>query len=125
MLRKNKQPLIDKGIYMPLVLPDPYLTTTQGMLFDEDCLRILSLMKDESIDTVFADPPFNLGKVYGAGFSDRFSKSEFMNWCEVWIGECSRVIRPGGSFFLYATPELAYHFAGILEKTLESGTGLR
>jgi site-specific DNA-methyltransferase (adenine-specific) len=75
-------------------------------------------MKDECVDLVFADPPFNLGKKYGTGYSDRFLKSEFLDWSALWIAECSRVIKPGGSFFLYALPELAYKFASMMEKKL-------
>ncbi len=96
----------------------PYLTTSHGVLFEMDCLKLLSYMQDEVIDSVFADPPFNLGKNYGSGFSDRFSKSEYLDWCQVWISECARVIKPGGAFFLYALPEYAYKFAHMLEKTL-------
>jgi len=36
--------------------------TQHGALFNADCLEILKAMKSESIDSVFADPPFNLGK---------------------------------------------------------------
>lgn len=98
--------------------PAPYLTTTQGILFETDCLKLLSHMQDEVVDCVFADPPFNLGKNYGSGFSDRFAKSEYLDWSQVWISECSRIIKPGGAFFLYALPELAYKFAHMMEKDL-------
>jgi site-specific DNA-methyltransferase (adenine-specific) len=95
-----------------------YATTARGVLYADDCLRVLSFMRDESVDCVFADPPFNLGKDYGAGFSDRFLKSEYLSWCQAWIAECARVIKPGGAFFLYALPELAFKFAGFMERTL-------
>jgi site-specific DNA-methyltransferase (adenine-specific) len=98
--------------------PTPYLTTTHGILFETDCLKLLPHVQDEIVDCVFADPPFNLGKNYGSGFSDRFLKSEYLDWCQVWIAECSRIIKPGGAFFLYALPELAYKFAYMMEKTL-------
>jgi site-specific DNA-methyltransferase (adenine-specific) len=98
--------------------PAPFFTTAYGALFETDCLKFLFHLQDESIDCVFADPPFNLGKNYGAGFSDRFAPSEYLNWCTLWISECARVLKPGGSFFIYAMPELAYKFANVLEKSL-------
>ena len=45
----------------------PTYRTASGRLFQADCLEVLAELEDESVDLVFADPPFNLGKVYGAG----------------------------------------------------------
>jgi site-specific DNA-methyltransferase (adenine-specific) len=67
---------------------------------------------------VFADPPFNLGKDYKNGFKDRLTDHAYLDWCKEWIRECSRVLKPGGSLFLYALPELAVHFAGFLNESL-------
>lgn len=96
----------------------PYLTTQHGVLFEDDCLKILSQIKSESIDCVFADPPFNLGKDYKNKFNDKIKKTEYLSWCEKWIHECSRVLKPGGAFFLYATPELAVQFAHFMGERL-------
>ena len=48
----------------------PTYRTASGRLFQADCLEVLAELDDESVDLVFADPPFNLGKVYGAGIDD-------------------------------------------------------
>ena len=96
----------------------PFLTTSHGALFQADCLRVLSHMRSEVVDTVFADPPFNLGKDYKNGFDDNIGKEQYFKWCKTWIDECSRVIKPGGSFFLYATPELALRFGAYMSETL-------
>jgi len=53
---------------------------------------------------VFADPPFNLGKEYGERTQDNKSDEEYLAWCEAWISECIRVLKPGGAFFLYNLP---------------------
>lgn len=97
----------------------PFFTTAHGMLYDQDCLKVLSCMESAVIDTVFADPPFNIGKDYKNGYDDRVGKAEYMGWCREWIHECCRVLKPGGSFFLYATPQLAVKFANILEEFLD------
>jgi len=75
-----------------------------GVLFDGDCLDVLPYLADESIDTVFADPPFNIGKKYGKKVNDSRPEEEYIGWCKNWIDECIRVIKPGGAFFLYNLP---------------------
>lgn len=99
-------------------LPEPFLRTRHGVLFSADCLDILDLMKSEVADCVFADPPFNLGKDYKNGFDDKVLDAKYFEWCNQWIGECARVLKPGGAFFLYALPELAIRFAGFMNQRL-------
>lgn len=90
---------------------DPLLTTEHGRLYQGDCLELLRSLDDNSVDTVFADPPFNLGKDYGkvAGrtkkIRDDLAQHEYLDWCEQWIKECVRVLAPGGAFWLYNLPK--------------------
>ena len=44
--------------------------TNRGKLYHADCLEILPQIQDNTIDLVFADPPFNLKKEYANGRSD-------------------------------------------------------
>ena len=91
----------------------PVFTTELGALFRGDCTELLSRIRDECIDTVFADPPFNLGKEYGARVNDLRKDDEYIQWCHRWIAECVRTLKPGGAFFLYNIPrwniELGHH----------------
>ena len=97
----------------------PFLTTSHGVLFDADCLQVLGGMKSGVIDTVFADPPFNIGKDYRNGYNDAAVQAEYLRWCRRWILECCRILKPGGAFFLYATPELAVQFAPVMGEQLD------
>lgn len=99
-------------------VPEPFLTTQYGALFSSDCLAILQELKSETVDCVFADPPFNLGKDYKNGFKDKKSEADYYEWCTQWINECSRVLKPGGAFFVYALPEIAVRFAGFMRERL-------
>jgi site-specific DNA-methyltransferase (adenine-specific) len=94
------------------------LTTTHGLLFQDDCMNVLARIKSESVATVFADPPFNLGKKYNNGFEDSWSEKEYLEWSTNWIDECCRILKPGGAFFIYALPRLAYLFAAHLDDLL-------
>ena len=83
----------------------PAYSSTLGALFDRDCMVVLPLLKDGVVDTVFADPPFNLGKQYGKNCDDLKPDEEYLHWCKEWVAECVRVIKPGGAFFLYNLPK--------------------
>ena len=83
----------------------PIFTTELGALFEGDCLEILPCLADSCVDTVFADPPFNLGKDYGEVVNDQRADDEYIAWCRRWIDLCIRLLKPGGAFFLYNIPK--------------------
>jgi site-specific DNA-methyltransferase (adenine-specific) len=100
------------------LIPIPFFTTTRGVLYSADCVKILQSMKSEVIDCIFADPPFNIGKDYKNGFNDKVTQSQYYEWCKTWISEGCRILKPGGSFFIYALPEIAIHLAQFLNEKL-------
>lgn len=84
---------------------DPVAVTSYGQLFEADCLNVLPHINDEVVDTVFADPPFNLDKQYGDKVDDDRPDDEYLEWCFRWVDECVRVLKPGGALFLYNLPK--------------------
>lgn len=93
----------DVGDLVDRSAPAPFFCTESGALYAGDCLDVLPHILVESVDTVFADPPFNLGKTYGKRSNDR--RPDYLEWCRVWLAECVRVLKPGGSFFVYNLPK--------------------
>lgn len=91
-----------------------YFSNEWGTLYNGDSLSILPLIADGSVDTVFADPPFNLRKEYSGSNIDYRSEAEYIEWCRVWIAECVRILKPGGALFIYNTPKWNIHIAGVL-----------
>lgn len=83
----------------------PVYKSGQGALFSADCMEVLPCLKNEVIDTVFADPPFNLGKKYGKNTNDLRKEQDYVSWCKIWLTECVRVLKPGGALFLYNLPK--------------------
>jgi len=84
---------------------EPYFKTDHGAVFDWDCNAFLKLIRDEVVDTIFADPPFNLKKQYGPKSKDDLPPKEYLEWCKSWIVEAYRTLKPGGAFFLYNLPK--------------------
>lgn len=95
----------------------PAVATRFGLLYPTDCFNLFAALRDESIDCVFADPPFNLGKDYGAGaVRDALERREYLKWCFTWIDECVRLLVPGGALFVYILPQWGYHLAAHIEE---------
>ncbi len=92
----------------------PCFKTKFGSLFKGDCLTVLPLFASESVDTVFADPPFNLGKEYGRSVNDNKAQYDYLSWSKAWIRECSRILKPGGAFFLYNIPKWNIQLAAYM-----------
>ncbi len=57
------------------------------------------------MDTVFADPPYNLNKSYGPRSNDNLPDTHYISWCHSWIDECIRVLTRGGALFIYNLPK--------------------
>lgn len=87
-----QQALIDQKIWIPGNVIVPGIedkiaySTKMRVLFRGDILNLLPFIRSESIDTVFADPPFNLSKGYGAKVNDNRSDDEYVCWCKNWTG---------------------------------------
>lgn len=93
---------------------NPVFRTGLGQLYEADCMDVLPTLKARSVDTVFADPPFNLKKKYGKRVSDDLEDEKYLEWCRAWLRECDRVLKPGGSLFLYNLPKWNIHLASYL-----------
>lgn len=73
-----------------------------------DCLEALPQMPAASVDLVLTDPPYNIGIDYGSGKkADR--REDYPQWCQRWIAECYRVLRPGGSLWIISGQEYGAH----------------
>jgi len=98
-----KLPPFDRAGYLR-ASKRPFFQSKHGVLFEGDCLEILPIIKSEMVDTVFADPPFNLNKKYGAKTNDSLPEHKYIEWCKAWLDECIRVLKPGGALFVYNIP---------------------
>lgn len=97
--------------WTPTSIVDPVIeefrvfSTGLGILYEGDCLQLLKYFNSETIDSVFADPPFNLSKQYGNQVNDSRPDEEYISWCREWLDHCVRVLKPGGSLFVYNLPK--------------------
>ncbi|AGF80114.1 DNA modification methylase (plasmid) [Desulfocapsa sulfexigens DSM 10523] len=83
----------------------PVFETNLGKLYHGNCIEVLMQMPSNSVDMVFADPPFNLNKLYPSNINDDLKAEQYLDWCEDWIDECVRVLKFGGAFLLWNLPK--------------------
>lgn len=77
-------------------------------IINADCIVGLSALGSSSVDLALADPPYNIGVDYGGGpKSDR--RTDYPEWCAVWIAECYRALRPGGALWVISGQEYGAH----------------
>ena len=86
-----------------------YMANQNAAVFNGDCIEILSRIKSNSIDLIFADPPYNIGKDFGNNKDQWESVDAYIDWCKKWIDECMRVLKDNGTmYFMTATQHMPY-----------------
>lgn len=83
----------------------------QSTIFHGDCVEILSNhIKDGSVDLIFADPPYNIGKSFGK-FKDRWPSDEaYVEWCESWLALCLKKLKSTGSLYVMTSTQAMPNF---------------
>jgi len=99
-------------------MPPLKYETKLGKLYQGDCLDLMSNIDCDSVDLIFADPPFNLNKLYPSKIDDNLKTDQYLKWWEKWAHECIRILKPGGSFFIWNLPKWNTHMSGYLKERL-------
>lgn len=87
-----------------------------NIIYNIDCVAGMNQMIDEeSIDLIIADPPYF--KVIGEKWDYLWrTEEDYLEWSEKWIAEAARVLRMGGSFYLFGYFRMLSRLLPILEK---------
>ena len=64
-----------------------------------DCIKEMKRLKENSVDLIVTDPPYNVGVNYGKN-KDRFSQEDYTKWCVKWIKQCERILKRNGSLYI-------------------------
>ena len=92
------------GFFRDHKLPDQNVTGfSDGALFTGDSIEWMKTINDESIDMVFADPPYNIKK---ADWDDFGSQERYIEWSMRWIEQASRILKPTGSLYVCGFSEI-------------------
>ena len=62
-------------------------------------------VEDRSINLLFADPPYNIGKQFG-NTNDRWPSDEaYFQWCQSWLTRCLGKLKPTGSLYVMGSTQ--------------------
>lgn len=93
-------------------------TDEHRILFGDAC-EALSLVPDGSVDLIFADPPYNIGKVFAGGLKDKWVTDEdYINWCYNWLQLCVNKLKPNGAFYVMTSTQNMPYFDLFLRNKL-------
>lgn len=65
-----------------------------------DAFATLKLLPKNSFDLLFADPPYNLTKEFGAEKFRRTTLDLYEEWLESWINLCAPLLKQGASVYI-------------------------
>jgi site-specific DNA-methyltransferase (adenine-specific) len=75
-----------------------------------DVVEGLKKIEDNSVDIIISDPPYNIGKDFGL-CKDKMELNSYLLWCDEWIKESIRILKPNGSFYIYGFSEILAHIS--------------
>lgn len=91
---------------------------SSSVLLNDDCFKALEKIPSNSIDFCFADPPYNIQKKY-ENWNDGIDIMEYFEWCDKWLAEMARVLKPGGTLAVLNIPQWCVRHYKFLSTILD------
>lgn len=107
---------------------EPFYKTDDSTLYIGDCLMVMGQFADNSVDMIFADPPYMLsndGITCHAGKMVKVNKGTWdksegferdLLFHETWITECKRILKPEGTIWISGTNHNIFQCGFLLQK---------
>lgn len=78
------------------ILGKPYFEVENCILYQGDCLELMSQLPPDLFPLTVTSPPYNIGKEY----ESVLLLQAYLAWCEKWIQEIYRLTQDNGAFWL-------------------------
>ena len=78
-------------------------THPHGQIYQGNSLDWLASLDSESVDLVFADPPYNIKKAEWDNFENQ---EQYIEWSIQWISQASRILKSTGSLYVCGFSEI-------------------
>ncbi len=94
------------------------LGSEQHKIIHGDALEALRTVPDNSVDLIFADPPYNIGKNFNGHIEKWETEEAYLEWCYQWLDLCIQKLKPNGSFYVMTATQFMPYFDIHLRKKL-------
>ena len=106
----------------------PYFKNNDFILYQNDCVKVLNELPQNSVDLIFADPPYflsNGGISCSAGKMVSVNKGSWdksngfeqdFDFTLNWLGACKRVLKDNGCIWISGTMHNIYQVGFALQK---------
>jgi site-specific DNA-methyltransferase (adenine-specific) len=84
-----------------------------------DVFEGLNLVKNGSIDLLFIDPPYNIGKNFRTTKDRWDSDEDYLNWAYSWITVCIEKLKPTGSMYIMTSTQFMPYFDIFIRKRMK------
>jgi site-specific DNA-methyltransferase (adenine-specific) len=99
--------------------PSLFYDHPNGEIWIGDATAWLKTLENESVDLIFADPPYNINKAEWDSFE---SQEDYIKWSLLWLKEASRVLKSNGTLYICGFSEI---LADIKHPALKHFEGCR
>ena len=79
-------------------------------LINSDVFDGLNLVPDNSIDLIFIDPPYNIGKNFNTTKDRWITNEDYLNWSYSWIDLCVKKLRSNGSLYIMTSTQFMPYY---------------
>ena len=83
-----------------------------------DALEALKTLENNSVDLIFADPPYNIGKNFNGKIEKWDTEESYLEWCYEWLDLCIKKLKPNGSLYVMTATQFMPYFDIHLRKKL-------
>lgn len=81
----------------------------------QDTFEILDWLPAESVDLLFADPPYNLSKSFLSSSFSQISLAEYETWLDSWISKIRRTLKDNASIYVCGD----WHSSAAIHKVVQ------
>jgi len=126
-IHKKRKKMESGAKILSNIAQKPYFVKDSFVLYHANCLDVLSQLPENSVDMVFADPPYNLsnggfsvhaGRMVSVNKGDWDKSKGFKDDYEFhykWLEACKRVLKPAGSLWVSGTYHSIYQCGHALQ----------
>jgi site-specific DNA-methyltransferase (adenine-specific) len=80
-------------------------------IYQGDAIEVLqNKIEDNSIDLIFVDPPYNIGKNFNGRKDKWINDEDYLKWCYQWIDLLLNKLKKSGSLYIMTSTQFISYF---------------